>query len=127
MKKVINLLIIDDDEGFRKFVRRVLSKKSWEIEEAKNGFEAGLKMMKFKPLLIILDLYMPEMDGFEVCRLIKGDSHTSDIKILVITGYGTPEIREKILKLGADEYLEKPFERQTLLQCIEELFKTAIK
>jgi CheY-like chemotaxis protein len=83
--------------------------------------EAGVKAMEFKPGLVILDLIMPGMDGFEVCRRIKENSGTSHIKILAITGYDTDENRERIIEAGADGYLAKPLERGILLQQIEGL------
>ena len=99
----------------------MLSAHQYETEVASSGFEAGAKVMKFKPGLIILDLIMPEMSGFEVCRLIKKDPDTSHIKILTITGYDTEENRDRIMEAGADGYLAKPVVMDTLLQHVENL------
>ena len=116
------VLIIDDEAPFRKLIRRLLAHKQVEIEEARNGFEAGLKIMKFNPSLLILDLYMPEMDGFDVCRVLKEDPHTAPIKILAVSGASEPDLEERILGLGADAFLKKPIERQQLFTCIESLY-----
>ncbi len=75
----------------------------------------GGKVATFKPGLIILDLVMPQMSGFEVCRLIKEDPQTSHIKILAVTGYDTEENRDKIMKAGADDYMAKPLSKDALL------------
>ena len=80
--------------------------------------EAGIKVVQFRPDLVILDLIMPRMDGFEVCRYLKKDSATSGIKILVLTGYDTEENREEIMEAGADDYLAKPVETDDLIEHI---------
>ncbi|MBW2113185.1 MAG: response regulator [Deltaproteobacteria bacterium] len=92
-------------------------------ETASSGFEAGAKVATFRPGLIILDLLMPEMSGFELCRLIKEDPKTSHIKVLaVVTGFDTKEHRERIMKAGADGYMAKPLSREGLLRHVKGLF-----
>lgn len=115
------LLIVDDDDSFRKFLKKALEKTPFQIEEAKSAFEAGLKIMKNQPALIILDLYMPEMDGFEMCKILKQEPNTRDIIILAVTGYSTPEVKRRIIDNGADSFLEKPFTKQELIKSIEQL------
>jgi excisionase family DNA binding protein len=115
------ILIIDDDPQFRKLVRKIVSNGRFDIEEAVNGFEAGVKIIKHMPSILILDLFMPEIDGFDICRQIKSDPNTRDIKVIVVTGMGSPEIEEKARQLGADAYFTKPVERRELMACIEKL------
>ena len=115
------ILIVDDDPLIQDILNEMLSTHKYETEVASSGFEAGAKVVRFKPGLIILDLIMPEMSGFEVCKLIKGDPATSHIKILAITGYDTEENREKIMAAGADRYMKKPLVMNTLLQHVEDL------
>ncbi len=115
------ILIVDDDPKVQKLLTAMLSTKKYETETASSGFEAGAKVVKFNPGLIILDLFMPEMSGFEVCKQIKKDSETSHIKILVLTGYDNKENREKIMKAGADDYIAKPVMRDVLLRHVEDL------
>ncbi len=117
------ILIVDDDPLIRKALSMAFSARKYETEVAADGFEAGIKVMQFKPDLIILDLIMPGMDGFEVCNLIKKDSNLSHIKILVLTGYDSEENKEKIMKAGADCFLVKPADEEKLLQNIEGLLK----
>ena len=114
------ILIVDDEASFRKFVRKMLAGR-FAMEEASSGFEAGLKVQKFMPSIVILDLYMPGIDGFEVCRMLKSDPNTRNIKIIAVTGMSSPEIEQQIRLLGADAYLAKPFVRKELMQCIEAL------
>ena len=115
------ILIVDDDPQIQELISEMLSAHQYETEVASSGFEAGAKVMKFKPCLIILDLIMPEISGFKVCRSIKEDPDTSHIKILAITGYDTKENRDRIMEAGADGYLAKPVVMDTLLQQIEDL------
>jgi excisionase family DNA binding protein len=119
------ILIVDDDQKIQKYLNMMLSSGGYQIEMASDGFEAGVKTIEFKPDLMILDLYMPGMDGFEVCKQIKGNSNTSHIKILAYTGYDTKENRNRIMKAGADGYLPKPVGKDTLIQSIEELLNNA--
>ena len=120
------ILIVDDDPLILDLLTKILSAQKYETEVASSGFEAGAKVVKFKPGLIILDLIMPEMSGFEVCRRIKEDPDTSHIKILAITGYDTEENREKIMKAGADDYMAKPVKRDVLLRHVEGLLGATV-
>ena len=117
------ILIVDDDPQIQELLTKILSVHKYKTEVAADGFEAGVKVMEFKPGLIILDLFMPGMDGFEVCRQIKENSGTSQIRILAITGYDTQENRDRIMKAGADGYLAKPLMMDTLLQHVGNLLK----
>ncbi len=115
------ILIIDDDPQFRKLVRKIISNGRFDIEEVGSGFEAGVKIIKHMPSILILDLFMPEIDGFDICRQIKSDPTTRNIKIIVVTGIGSPEIEENVRQLGADAYFTKPVERRELMACFEKL------
>jgi len=120
------ILIVDDDPHLLDLLNEMLSAHKYETETASSGFEAWIKVVKFKPGLIILDLIMPEMSGFEVCRRIKEDPDTSHIKILAVTGYDTEENRKKIMEAGADGYLAKPVEKEVLLRHVEELLGATV-
>ena len=118
------VLIVDDDPYIQKALRKLLTSFQYETEIAGSGFEAGIKVTQFKPDLVILDLIMPEMDGFEVCRVLKMDPGTSGIKILALTGHGTAENCERIMEAGADDLLMKPVDPETLIPRIEKLLGT---
>jgi len=122
----IKILIVDDDSGIQKLLTKLFLKRGYETETAVNGFEAGAKVFKFKPDLIILDLIMPSMSGFDVCRQIKENPETAHIRILVITGYDTDENRTEIRKAGADGYLTKPLEMRRVMKLVKELLKNDI-
>jgi len=115
------ILIVDDDPQILKMMAKLLTTRGYETAIASDGFEAGIRAMEFNPDLIVLDLVMPGMDGFEVCKRIKENPSTSHIKVLAISGYDTEENREKIMKAGADGYLAKPADMDVLAGEIEGL------
>lgn len=116
-------LIVDDEANIRSVVRVALMKYFPEmaIEEAEDGFLAGAKVTSFRPDLVILDIKLPGLDGFRVCQFIKENSELKHTKVLVITGMDPEEARDKILKLGADDFLSKPFEIEMLVEKINRL------
>ncbi|MEA3459683.1 MAG: response regulator [Chloroflexota bacterium] len=117
------VLVVDDEPDVVEFIIRALQDEDegWEFDSAADGFEAGLKVSTFEPDLIILDLVMPNVDGFEVCRQVKGNPETEEIKILVVTGY--PEHVKKATKCGADDYMVKPLEIKELRKKARRLLK----
>ena len=117
------ILIVDDDPTIRKLLTEVMTHHGYETEIAADGFEAGVKVTEFKPGLVILDLKLPGMDGFEVCRKIKENPGTSHIKILAVSGFDTVENRNRIMEAGADDYLPKPLKNALLLPHVKSLLK----
>ncbi len=104
------ILVIDDEPGLRKLLKLALGEKSFEILEAADGLE-GLEAVKREmPDLIILDIMLPKMDGKEVCRRLKENVLTRDIPIIMLTA--REELKERVdgIKLGADDYISKPFD-----------------
>jgi len=119
------VLIVDDDPDSVDLIRGYLSRidSKLEIEIARDGFEAGRKVVEFKPELVILDVRLPGINGYQVCRNIKSDEKTKNIKVLAITAYASPEDKQKMLSLGADAYLPKPFPPEKFLKIIKKLLK----
>jgi len=105
------ILVVDDEQSIVETVVRNLQRLgvTARFATASNGFEAGRELALFSPDLIVLDLMMPGMDGFAVCRLVKADPKTRHIKILVATGYASPDQLAKAREAGADDCLPKPF------------------
>jgi excisionase family DNA binding protein len=112
------ILVVDDEPSIQRVLSQMLSKQAYETEAASDGFEAGIKLVKFKPSLVVLDLFMPGMDGFEVCKRIKENPDTSHVKVLAITGYHTRKNKDRIMKAGADDYLTKPLKKEVFLQHV---------
>lgn len=118
MKKI---LIADDRPEVVELVRVTLESGDYQIFEACNGKEALEKIRKEKPDLVLLDVIMPKMDGFEVCRKLKKDPGTQKIPIIMLTAKGQKVDQEKGRKLGTNGYIVKPFSPSALLIKIEEI------
>jgi len=117
MKEKFKILIVDDDESARKLHRKILNKSGdYKIEEAGNGQEALKKIEKWIPDIILSDLYMPEMDGLELCRRLKQDptSLLANIYIIMISAEKRVESRRRCMREGADDYLVKPVDPNEL-------------
>jgi excisionase family DNA binding protein len=117
------ILIVDDEPEIRKFIRGVISEKRPESEilEAGDGFEAGHMIVTSMPKLVILDLKLPGVDGFKVCRTVRADPALAPVKILAITGIDADQSRAMILEAGADEFLAKPFTAEDLALKLDAL------
>ncbi len=101
------ILIIEDDKFLRELIVRKLSEENFEIDEAIDGEEGLRKTKEGKPNLILLDLILPGIDGFEVLAKIKQDPETKSIPIIILSNLGQKEDIERGLKLGAFDYLVK--------------------
>ena len=113
------VLIADDDPASRKIIRLILDKTGrFAFREAGSGAEALIQMGQDPPDLLILDIHMPDIDGYEVCRIVKNNSVLSRMRILVITGLVNTVKAEKILALDYDNILEKPVNREELLKTV---------
>ncbi|HLT35218.1 MAG TPA: response regulator [Enhygromyxa sp.] len=110
--EVGRILVIDDEPVVLELVRDVLKELShkFEVEVAKDAFDAGRLVVSFRPQLIFLDLMMPGVDGFEVCARLKKDPATTNTEVIAITGYYTEANMERILNAGAAACLKKPLD-----------------
>jgi excisionase family DNA binding protein len=121
------ILIVDDDPLVLTTLFSVLHvhDPTYEIATAVDGYEAGEMVISFKPELIILDLIMPGLDGFKVCKRIKSSPRTRDTKVLAITAYPDDGNVERILQCGADACLIKPINAEELCTHVEKLLATS--
>jgi type IV pilus assembly protein PilB len=110
------ILVVDDGADNRRLVRAILQREAipYEIEEATNGAEALAKIEEKRPSLVILDLMMPEMDGYEVCRHLRSNLRTALIPVLMMTAQAGEESRKLGYEAGTDDYVTKPFEPDEL-------------
>ncbi len=120
----VKILIVDDDSLIQKSLTKLFSSHGYETQTASDGFKSGVKAVQFMPDIIIMDLIMPGMDGFEACSFLKKNSKTSHIKICALTGYDSKENKKAIIKAGADAYLVKPVDNDILLSKIKELLNS---
>lgn len=120
-RDLAKVLIIDDEPQYRKAIRRVIG-NDYLIQEAWDGFMAGIAISEFKPSLITLDLSMPGMDGFEVITLIREKEEFKAIKILVVSALNDVEL-QKAKAMGANDALSKPFNNSILLEKINALIQ----
>jgi CheY-like chemotaxis protein len=105
----VEILIVDDHEGFLLFLGRALTMLGWHVISSSNARDALDKLRYIRPSLILMDMRMPEIDGFELTRRLKNDSAYRDILILAVTGLDTPENRKLCLEAGCDDFIAKPF------------------
>lgn len=114
------ILIVDDDRPFTSYLCELLEMTDTKIslEVAYDGFAAGQKVEVFHPNIILLDLMMPGMDGYEVCRRLKSDPKTKTIRIISMTGYPTTDNIDRILVEGAEACLAKPVNVEKLFSLL---------
>jgi len=117
------VLIVDDDKNNLKAVNRILRASDCKVEFAHDGDEALRIVSTFKPDVAVLDVMMPGMNGYEVCRRLKSDDTTSNVMILLLSGKGALEDRLKGYGVQADDYLTKPFDGEELLAKIRILLR----
>ncbi len=112
------VLIADDEPGIRNLLRITLNLDGIRLIEAANGVEAIALARAAHPDVVLLDVKMPLLDGFEVCRRLRADPDTATSYIIILTRLDQPDSRSTMLEIGADAYLSKPFSPLTLLQQI---------
>jgi len=113
------ILIADDDPSLRLLVSTTLSGEEYQILEAGTGIDALVITKAQRPVLVLLDVNMPDLDGLEVCRRIKADPELQDVKVVMLTGAAEPSDQQAGLAAGADTYLTKPFRPLELLKVVD--------
>jgi DNA-binding response OmpR family regulator len=114
------ILVIDDEQNIRELIGLYLRKEGYEVEEAGDGLEALELLKTVRVDLIVLDIMMPKMDGWELCRNLR---LTSDTPLLMVTARGEPGQVIKGFELGTDDYLVKPFDPMELVMRVKALIK----
>ena len=114
------VLVVDDDDDLREMVAKLLVRAGMGTIEAPNGHEGLRKFFSARPDLVVLDVAMPAMDGFEVLERIRD---LSDVPVLLLTARGIEMDKVRGLKSGADDYVTKPFGRQELIARVEALLR----
>ena len=117
------ILIVDDEDDLRKMLKLRLQALDYDILEASDGHDGLDKARLTNPDLMILDVMLPKMDGYKVCRMLKFDEKYKHIPIIMFTSRGDDEHRATGKEVGADAYVQKPFEAEELVGKIKELLK----
>lgn len=117
------ILVVDDEEQNRKLLGSLLAAVGYDIETASTGKEAVEKSKTYKPDLILLDIMMPDMDGYEACDLIRTDPETVTIPIVMVTALAERDSKLKGLMVGANDFLTKPIDRAELTLRVKNLLK----
>jgi len=116
-----SILIIEDDPSFSRAINHIVEKEGYDVSTASNGM-TGLRMVRENPPdLLILDVMLPGLDGFEICSQLRSDPPTAELPIIMLSAKGQETDRETGLKVGASEYLTKPVNRELLLETISRL------
>ena len=114
------ILVVDDEPNILKLVSFILTSRGYKVVEAALGAEAIQKAKSEKPDLIILDVMMPKMDGFEAAKKIKSDAATKSVPILMLSSKAQFEDKMKGIDSGAMDYITKPFDKEELLEKVRE-------
>jgi two-component system cell cycle response regulator DivK len=112
------ILIVDDDPTNLKLVSFLLAKRGFQVRSAAGAQEALEVLETFHPALILMDMQMPGIDGFELTRRLKADPGKRDITIIALTAYAMKGDEERVREAGCDGYLPKPIHARTLLQAV---------
>lgn len=115
------ILLVDDQDAVRELVAMTLGDDEYELLDAADG-ETALRLARgFQPHLILLDVGMPKMDGFTVCRSLKRDPETKDIPVIMLTAAGADADRAAGRAAGADDYFTKPFSPTALMRKVQQM------
>ena len=121
------VLIVDDDDGIREMLSDIVQALGTDVIDASNGADGVKLALKMMPDLVLLDVRMPMMDGFDVCRTIKSDAKGKAIPILMVTSMDQHKDVEKALANGADGYIAKPLNHVNFKKKISEVLKIPLK
>ncbi len=124
-ERVRTIMIVDDSVTVRKVTSRLMERQGWEVATAKDGVDAVNQLQDLYPDVVLLDIEMPRMDGFEVLRTVRHDERLKDLPIIMITSRTGEKHKQEALELGVNRYLGKPFQEASLLGTIEEVIAEA--
>ncbi len=119
----LRILIADDDDGLRQLLRLMLRREGFEVIEAANGTDALARAYDSDPALILLDVMMPDVDGFDVCRKLRSDQRTHRLPIVFVSAIDDIQQRNESLKLGADDCINKPIGPRELIARLKSVLE----
>lgn len=118
-----SILIVDDDEGLNTVMAKFFEKKleAIQVYQAFDGFDAGSQMTEKRPKCVILDLDLPGVDGFDLCRRIKESETFGKPAIIIVTALQDPDVEKRCLELGVSKFFRKPIDFLELLEAVKEV------
>ena len=117
------ILIADDNQPNRELLEAYLAEVDCDVEHAADGHDTLAKVKSFQPDLILLDVMMPKLSGFEVCQKLKADAATRKIMVLMVTALNEAGDIERAVKAGTDDFLSKPVNKVELLKRVENMLR----
>ena len=127
-KKPVKILIVDDDEMIRKVLGEALTRdRACVVEDASNGIEALIKLGTHHPDLLILDMFMPEMDGLQVCRALREEPELSNMRVIILTGYPNDPKIEQVAEMGFTNIYAKPLKLKEFVKAVNKVLETEIE
>ncbi len=115
------ILIADDNENIREALTYLLEDEGYKLALARDGADTLKKVREFRPDILFLDIMMPEMNGYEVCRVVKNDPEIKNTYVIMLTAKGQVAEQERGKEVGADEYIVKPFSPMEILSKIKNI------
>ncbi|MDP2928942.1 MAG: response regulator transcription factor [Candidatus Omnitrophota bacterium] len=115
------ILLVDDEEGFLTVIRAAMEIRGFEMVTAKSAIEAGMELSLKKPDLILMDIKMPGIDGFQACAAIRKNSDTANIPIMIVSALAEDALIERARKMGIADYFVKPIDIEKLVDRIKEV------
>ena len=116
------ILIADDNDNIREALSYLLEDEGYSLTLAKDGAETLAKVRDVRPDVLFLDIMMPEMNGYDVCRIVKNDPELKKTYVIMLTAKGQVAEQERGREVGADEYIVKPFSPMEILAKIKNIF-----
>ena len=116
------VVLVDDEANIRETIAFILDAEGVEVATAVDGVEGLAAVRRLKPKVVLLDVMMPRMDGYEVCRAIRQDANLIGTYVIILTAKGQRSDEQMAHEVGADLYLSKPFDDEVVLRLIGEVF-----
>jgi len=120
------VMVVDDEPFILRSLVYVLKKEGYDVASAEDGNDALLQLRESRPEILFLDVMMPKMDGFELCRIIKSDPELREIYVILLTAKGQAKDRESAAQAGADEYITKPFRPSLVIEKVRALLAAKV-
>ena len=117
------IMVVDDSITMRKVTTRVLERAELDVITAKDGLDAVEKLQEKVPDLMLLDIEMPRMDGYELATYMRNDARLKDVPIIMVTSRTGEKHRQRALEIGVERYLGKPYQEADLLRHVQEILR----